>query len=403
MPYLRLPDGSYMDVPEGVSQSEALAHAKQKYADLYKPPEKPDTGLTGAAKASYQTLKGDVAALAGRAGLMDIAEAEKYQKERQEEAKRVFKPTEEGWAEAPFLKARELLGGSLPYMAAPIAVGGAAALGGAPVVAGAGLAGLASGLQFTGSNLSRQMDTGKALKDTDLMAAGAAAIPQAALDVVGFRFLPGVQRIFKSVGKDITEEAAKKIVEAGTLRTAGQYALGGAKIGGIEGATEAGQQFFERLQAGLNIADEQARKEYIESFVGGAVLGGIASPFGVAGQRGKAKDVIAKEETKRQEAATAAEEARKQTPEYRAELETQRNDLQGRIDQIQSVLKDPRLDKEAVDEGKQEIKDLQSQLRNIVGELKTVTPAEEAAANAPFNIDQAIADGVKCLGAKYGF
>ncbi len=299
MPYLRLPDGSYMDVPEGVSQSEALSHAREKYKDLYTPAEKPDTGLTGAAKASYQTLKGDIAALAGRSGLMDVAEAQKYQKERQAEAQKVFKPTEEGWTEAPFLKARELLGGSLPYMAAPIAVGGAAALGGAPVAVGAGLAGLASAGQFTGSNLSRQMDTGKTLQETDLMAAGAAAIPQAALDVVGFKFLPGVQRIFKSVGKELSEEAAKKIVEAGTLKTAGQYALGGAKIGGIEGATEAGQQLFERLQAGLNIGDEQARKEYLDSFIGGAVLGGVASPFGVAGKRDEAKDVITKEQAKR--------------------------------------------------------------------------------------------------------
>jgi plasmid stabilization system protein ParE len=390
MPYLRLPDGSYMDVPEGVSQSEALSHAREKYKDLYTPAEKPDTGLTGAAKASYQTLKGDIAALAGRSGLMDVAEAQKYQKERQAEAQKVFKPTEEGWTEAPFLKARELLGGSLPYMAAPIAVGGAAALGGAPVAAGAGLAGLASGLQFTGSNLSRQMDTGKELKDTDLMAAGAAAIPQAALDVVGFKFLPGVQRIFKSVGKELSEEAAKKIVEAGTLKTAGQYALGGAKIGGIEGATEAGQQLFERLQAGLNIGDEQARKEYLDSFIGGAVLGGVASPFGVAGKRDEAKDVIAKEENKRQEAATAAEEARKQTPEYRMELESQRNNLQSRITQIQSVLKDPRLDKEAVDEAKKEIRDLQTQIKDVVGELKTAgAPAEEV---STFSIDQAIAE-----------
>jgi len=394
MPYLRLPDGSYMDVPEGVSQSEALAHAREKYKDLYRPAEKPDTGFTGAAKAGYQTLKGDIAALAGKTGLMDVDAAEKYQKERQEEAKRIFKPTEEDWTEAPFLKARELLGGSVPYMAAPIVAGlGAAALPASiPAAAGAaGLAGLASGLQFTGSNLSRQMEAeGKSLKDTDLMAAGAAAIPQAALDVVGFKYLPGVQKIFKSVGKDLSEEAAKKIVEAGTLKTVGQYVAGGAKIGGIEGATEAGQQFFERLQAGLNIADEQARKEYLESFVGGAVLGGIASPIGVAGRRGEAKDVIAKEQTKRDEAVAAAEEARKQTPEYRAELETQRNDLQGRITEIQSVLKDPRLDKEAVEEGKKEIRDLQTQLKGIVGELKTSgAPAEETEA---FSIDQAIAE-----------
>lgn len=389
MPYLRLPDGSFMEVPDGVSQSEALAHAKEKYKDLYQPAQKPDTGLTGAAKASYQTLKGDVAALAGRAGLMDLAEAEKYQKERQAEAQRIFKPTEEGWTEAPFLKARELLGGSLPYMAAPIAIGGAAALGGAPTAVGAGLAGLASAAQFTGSNLSRQMEEGKALKDTDLMAAGAAAIPQAALDVVGFRYLPGVQKIFKSAGVELSEQAAKKIVEAGTLKTAGQYITGGARIAGVEGATEAGQQFFERLQAGLNLTDENARKEYLESFLGGAILGGIASPIGVAGKRGEAKDVLAKEERKRQEEADAAEEARKQTPEYRAELEAQRNDIQGRISQIQAVLKDPRLDKEAVAEGKKEIRDLQTSLKEVLGQLKT---AGAPAAEETFSIDQAIAE-----------
>jgi hypothetical protein len=282
-----------------MSQSEALAKAREQFKDQFQPAEKPDTGFTGAAKASYQTLKGDIAALAGKTGLMDVAEAEKYQKERQAEAQKLFKPTEEGWTEAPFLKARELLGGSVPYMAAPIVAGGAAALGGAPVAVGAGLAGLASGLQFTGSNLTRQMEEGKALKDTDLMAAGAAAIPQAALDVVGFKFLPGVQRIFKSAGVELSEQAAKKIIEAGTLKTVGQYVAGGTKIAGIEGATEAGQQFFERLQAGLNIADENARKEYLESFIGGAVLGGVASPFGVAGKRGEAKDVIAKEQLKR--------------------------------------------------------------------------------------------------------
>jgi len=336
MPYLRLPDGSYMDVPEGVSQREALAHAKEKYKDLFQPPEKPDTGLTGAAKASYQTLKGDIAALAGKTGLMDIAEAEKYQKERQAEAQRVFKPTEEGWTEAPFLKARELLGGSLPYMAAPIAVGGAAALGGAPVAAGAGLAGLASGLQFTGSNLSRQMDTGKALKDTDLMAAGAAAVPQAALDVVGFRFLPGVQKLFKSAGVELSEQAAKKVIEAGTLKTVGQYVTGGAKIGGIEGATEAGQQFFERLQAGLNIADPEARKEYLESFIGGAVLGGVASPFGVAGKRGEAKDVIAKAEFKRgQEASKLAEE--QQLADIQAKKDAELQAVQERKTKIEQM------------------------------------------------------------------
>ena len=39
--------------------------------------------------------------------------------------------------------------------------------------------------------LGRQMEEGRALKDTDLLAAGAAAIPQAALDTLSFRMIPG--------------------------------------------------------------------------------------------------------------------------------------------------------------------------------------------------------------------
>ena len=287
------------------------------YSAPKEPEEKPDTGFTGAAKASYQTLKGDIAALAGKTGLMDVNEAEKYQQERQAEAKRIFKPTEAGWTESPWEKLKETAGGSLPYMAAPLAVGVAAS--GAPAAVGLGAAGLASATQFAGSNLSRQMEEGKSLKDTDLIAAGAAAIPQAALDVVGLKYIPGIQKIFKSVGQNISEQTARDMLAQGTWRTAGQYIAGGAKIAGIEGGTEAGQQFFERLQAGLNIADKDARKEYLDNFIGGAVLGGVASPAGVHGTRSEARDVVAKADAA--QAATTQQEQEAQTQQ--AELTKQ--------------------------------------------------------------------------------
>ena len=281
------------------------------------PEEKPDTGFTGAAKASYQTLKGDIAALAGRTGLMDVNEAEKYQQERQAEAQKVFQPTADSWTESPWQKLKETAGGSLPYMAAPLAAG--VATMGAPAAIGLGAAGLASAAQFAGSNLSRQMEEGKALKDTDLLAAGAAAIPQAALDIVGLKYIPGIQKIFKSIGQNISEKAAREMLEQGTLRTAGQYIAGGAKIAGIEGGTEAGQQFFERLQAGLNIADVDARKEYLDNFIGGAALGAVASPFGVRGARGEARDVVAKATAEQ----NATVEQEQQTQEQQAELQKQ--------------------------------------------------------------------------------
>ena len=270
---------------------------------------KQDTGFTGSFKAGKERLKGDIAALAGRTGIMDTEAAEQYKAQKEQLAERMFRPTQETWSQAPFMKFKETLGGSLPYTAAPLAAGIAAATlpVSAPVagVIGAGGAGLASLAQFTGSNLSRQMQENPEMRlaDTNLMAAGAAALPQAALDVVSLRMIPGIGKIFGAAGKEITPAMAKQIAEQGMLKTAGSYALSGTKLAGVEGATEAGQQFFERLQAGLNIADEQARSEYFDNFIGGAVLGGTLSVPGTYIQRKQdvAQGARLEEEQKRQE------------------------------------------------------------------------------------------------------
>lgn len=263
--------------------------------------EKQDTGFTGATKASYQRLKGDIAALAGRAGLMDVEEAQKYKEAQEAKAERIFKPTEEGWTEAPFTKFKETLGGSLPYVAAPVIAGVGATTLGAPAAVATGAGALASALQFTGSNLSRQMQEGKQLKDTDLMAAGAAAIPQAALDTLSLRMMPGVGRVFGAAGKQLPKETLKNIAEQGILKTVGSYALQTGKTASIEGATEAAQQFFERLQAGLDIADEKARDEYFDSFIGGAVLGGTFAVPGTYLNRIKQRREYAEAQAKAEE------------------------------------------------------------------------------------------------------
>jgi hypothetical protein len=247
---------------------------------------KSDTGFTGAFSAGKERLKGDVVLLAGKAGLMSLEDAERYKQEKDALAQRMFKPTEEGWSQAPFLKFRETLGGSVPYMAAPLAAGvGAKVLG---VGAGVGLAGagLASLGQFTGSNLSRQVETGKSLEEASLGKAAAAAVPQTALDLVSLRMIPSIGKLFGAAGKEVTPELAKKIAEQGMLRTTAAYGAGSAKLAGIEGATEVGQQFLERLQAGLNISDQQARDEYFDSFIGGAVLGGTLAVPGTYLERG---------------------------------------------------------------------------------------------------------------------
>lgn len=297
-------------MPKTFSFDEALTPVKGgsktfSFEDALHPEQK-EGAFTGSLKASTERLKGEAALLAGKVGLMDELKAEEYRKEKEAEAQALYTPTQQGWTEAPGTKLKELVGGSLPYMAAPVIAGAAAAA--APEVALAGLtgaelaAGLTSTAQFTGSNLARQMDENKkSLSDTSLLKAGAAAVPQAALDVVGLKMLPAVRGIFGKAGLDISEEAAKELATKGLLSQAGQYAKVAGKTMGAEGATEAGQQFLERLQAGLDINDPEARTEYFQSFLGGALLGGAFAVPGHAIERAVAKPRIEEERKKQEE------------------------------------------------------------------------------------------------------
>ena len=339
---VQLPDGSWFPLREGEDPRAALSEAAKLYPDAFgrreEPKPKQDTsGLKAAAAAGFERLKGEAALTAGKAGLMDEAEAEKYQKERVAAAQARFTPTEKGWTEAPFLKFRETLGGSIPYMAAPAAAGLAALAApvSAPVAAGLGLlgAGAVSTGQFTGSNLARQMDTGKSLEEASLGKAFAAAVPQALIDTAAMALLPGVGKLFSSVGSKLTTEQAKAIANQTLSKAAMDYTAKTGMAMGREGLTEVAQQTLERLQAGLSITDPEARKEYIDSFIGGAVLGGAIAPVGRAFERGSAKsqareatrfenEAAAKVETQRAEEAKQQLSAERAKPEYLADLQT---------------------------------------------------------------------------------
>jgi hypothetical protein len=336
--YLTLPDGSSFQMKEGQSPAEAMRVAQQLYPEAFgsAQPKQDTSGLKAAASAGLERLKGQTALTAAKLGFKDIAEAEAYQKQQEAKAAERFTPTEQGWTEAPFLKFRETLGGSLPYMAAPVAAGAAALAApvSAPVAAGLGLlgAGAVSTGQFTGSNLARQMDEGKSLQDASLGKAVGAAVPQALLDTAAMALLPGVGKLFGSVGSKLTNEQAKAIASQTLGKTVADYAAKTGTAMGREGVTEATQQLLERLQAGLQITDPEARKEYIDSFIGGAVLGGAVAPVGRyverSGAQTQAQEAqqarvreqrkIADEEAK---VLAAEEETRKQTPEYALDVE----------------------------------------------------------------------------------
>ena len=302
---------------------------RQQQAKPAAPEAKPESGFMPALSSGIERFKGQAAALAGRAGLTDIDAAEAYYKAQEEKASKIFQPTEKGYTEAPLTKIGELVGGSIPYMVAPAVAGVAGALA-APgaVIAGLGAGTLgafgAGATQFTGTNIARQMDTGKRLAETDIGAAALAAIPQAALDTFALKMIPGIKGLFGQAGQKLTNAEAKAIASQGMGKTLQDYALATGKVMGAEGLTEASQQVFERLQAGLQLTDEEARQEYFDNFLGGAVLGGVLAPAGRYAERsGIQKQAKLADIQDRVKAAAEKAQAKAQPAEVEGEIPAQ--------------------------------------------------------------------------------
>jgi hypothetical protein len=370
-----------------LSEEEAIQAAMAQFAPPVSrvPEATPEGGFVPAIKSGVSGVKEAGLALLGRTGLMDEAAAQQAIEEEQAYQQRTFKPTEEGFLEAPFTKTVELFGQSLPYMAAPLtAAAGIAALpltGTAATIAGLGAAGIASAGQFTGTNLLRQMETGKSLGETNLGNAAVASIPQAALDTVSLRMMPFIRNIFGAAGKEITEEAAKKIASKNIKDVAADYALATGRTMGVEGLTESAQQVLERMQAGLELGDQEARDEYFDSFVGGAVLGGVLAPPGRYLER---RGIIAKEEEKNlikqaaEEAKTAeetrlakeAEEAKKATPAYEQEVSDRLQAVVAEFEELKEIKKQKDLDPDVTKEVGQKINELQKERKKLEEELQ---------------------------------
>jgi len=352
--YIRLPNGSYYEAKEGQSPADAFRDAYKYYPEAFgeaeSKPKQDTTGFKAAASAGATRLGGEFELLKGKLGLKSEAEAQKEYEAAQKTAAERFTPTEKSWTEDFGLKFRETLGGSVPYMVAPAAAGIAALAAPASIATGLGLAGagaLSAG-QFTGSNLAAQMGTGKSLEEASLGKAVAAAVPQALIDTAAMALLPGVGKLFGSVGSKLTTEQAKAIASQTLTRTIADYTAKTGAAMGREGVTEVAQQVLERLQAGLDIADPEARKEYIDSFIGGAVLGGTIAPIGRGFERAGAKRQVAElerteeqqrrsEQTQQQQAekqaAIKAEEDRKNDPAYPLEVD-------GRLEAVKTQIKE---------------------------------------------------------------
>jgi hypothetical protein len=310
---IQLPDGTLLDgIPDEVTPQEAKKRILDKRPDLFKeseePKRAPESGGIAGFRSSVERIQADYYAAKAAMG---VEGAEEEAKKHREKAAAIYKQPE--FFEHPVDYLTGLAGQSVPYIAAPLIAGGTATLA-APVlgagalgtaVAGTGAAFLANAAQFTGSNLSRQLEEGKKAKDLETLNAVAAAIPQAALDTLSLKMMPGLGNILGKAGFRLGEREVEEIAKQSIIKQV-------AKTSGTEGLTESAQAVLERAQAGLNLTNEEARKEYFENFIGGALLGGVVGVPGHAYEKMKAQDqVLAKEYEAEQAVQKAAEEAAK--------------------------------------------------------------------------------------------
>jgi hypothetical protein len=200
---------------------------------------------------------------------------------------------------------KQLLGGSLGEMTAPLAAGIGTSFVGTPLAGLAAFTGTA-GTQYTAQNLLRQaqeqeaaLATGEAPQDTSVGKALAAATAQTGLDLVGGRVFKPVARLFPFMrpllgegGEKAAKEAADVLEDAvskGNVTFAGGVAKGVGKGVAFEVPQEIVQSGLERWQAGLSLTDDSALSEYKQAAIGAAILGGgfggISGGLGVRGER----------------------------------------------------------------------------------------------------------------------
>jgi hypothetical protein len=281
----------------GYSDSELVRH-------LMGGAQGPKTGFFANLGAGYESFKGDVGSIGAA---MNVPGAEAFSRKQQQLASEKATIPEfsdiAGVGDA-YNYVSGLAGRAVPYMVAPIAAAVSAPAGIAAAAAGTA----AGAIQFFGTDLTRQLQEGKTAETLDIASAAAAAPFQAALDTVGFRYIPGLRKIFGQAGVKMSDDALRNLMKARTTENLASkvinYGAKAVQTAGVEGLTESAQQVLERAQAGLAIDDPEARKEYFDSFIGGAVLGGTLAVPGTAIERSSQQGQY--EQLLRKDAAAAA-------------------------------------------------------------------------------------------------
>jgi len=301
------PDGKVYEIegPAGASHEQIVAAVKSHIAEASKPKSGGplEAGLGGLKRLAATGLTAleapfgaDAAARRGLARSQAITERPGASLED------VLRANEQSGPLAAGLEAVKQIPGAITEQAPFIAsmatgarlgamAGTAVAPGIGTVIGGIGGAAVPSLVQAFGGNIERQaaekQAAGQPIQDIEAGKAALAAAPQAALDVGTQRFIFGKQIIGAVLGRDITK-ASKKATEAAAVKakkllgeSAKQTLLRGTAVGALaEVPTEVAQQMLERWQAGKDLLDDDAQKEYLDT----AYAVGLLSPLGTVGR-----------------------------------------------------------------------------------------------------------------------
>jgi len=187
---------------------------------------------------------------------------------------------------------KEILGGSLGQSVAPLAAGAAAAaVSGpfAPVTGPLAFIGTA-GLQYLGETAERQarlseqaVEEGKEAIDPNVAKIVSASFGAGALDRATLALFPNVSKLFGQTGKEAAKDISEEVVDiyqkegmgaaVARLADSPSVPLGAIRGAGIEAFQEVVQTMVSRAGAEDSLFSQDAVKEYIPAFVGGAILG----------------------------------------------------------------------------------------------------------------------------------
>lgn len=390
--YAQLADGRLLEFPDGTSR-EVMDKAVKKFI-ASETPQKEGVGaaFVGGAKRFGSSLQ------TALESVLDPTAAAKRGLERGEEIGQEYAPgasleaVKKAYAERGLFPAAGEAISQIPSALAEQAPNIAATLAGAKAGARFGLPGAAVGAampafaQLYGSALERQAEVGA--PEVSRGKAAAAAVPGAALEVAS-TFIPlGRGVVGKLLGPEVEKALARgtnESIERLAQESLGKVLAKGAGVGALaEIPTEITQQILERAQAGLPLTTPDALAEYGEAAYGAGLVGGPFGAVGRVGQRGVARGKVAETQagerrlqeelaTAEREQATAAEEARKQSPEYRQELNSKIVGLQDELREVEPIAKDKTIDEDVRAEAIARAKEIKDELKGLQAEMKAST------------------------------